>query len=161
MLVDYFELIKSQMRVDQLFGAEHIAASYSKSRIVWVPSEDGVGPAKPRINQTNPKVTLNREAGVDLYIFGVDNLKKEDKLANHRATEALLDEVLAVIHEECIGNVGFEKVRWGLRQQDQWMTFGGACILPVYFDVPVCAKPQRTAKPTDMEPTDNEFSQEI
>jgi hypothetical protein len=158
-LFDYYKKIKEKMRVEHLFGAQHIAGSHSVSCVIWVPSEDEIGGVEPRSKQ--PKSVFNRAAGADIYIFGVDNLKKEDKDANHIATEDLLHEVLVCLHDNCESNLSFDRVRWGLRQQDQWLTFGGACVLPVYFDVPVCAKPLRTAKLKDMEPIDNEFSQEI
>lgn len=158
-LFDYYMKIKKLMRVEHVFGAHHIAGNHSKSRIVWVPSEDEIGGVLPRANQS--KSVFNRAAGADLYLFGVDPFKFTDKDANHIATEELLHELLVCLHENCEGNLAFDRVKWGIRQQDQWLTFGGACVLPVYFDVPVCGQSQRTATLKEMEPTQQEFSQEI
>ncbi len=153
MLSDAYELIKAKMQPTlHLFGAENIAGSHSSSRVVWVPSEDEIGPPM-KVGQ-NPKAVYSRAAGADLYIFGF--VQGGDKYAQHKVTEQLLHAVLAALHDEVSGNLTFDRVRWGLRQQDQWLTFGGACVLPVFIGVPVTEAVRPTAKPTDMEPLETE-----
>lgn len=149
MLFDAYEIIKEKMpSVPHLFGAHHIAGSHSRSCVVWVPSEDEIGP--PMNVGQNPKAHYSRAAGADLYIFGISGTGSKE--ANHKATELLLHEVLVKLHEEYSGNISFERIRWGLRQQDQWMTFGGACVLPVFIGVPVVELARPTATPKAMEP---------
>lgn len=153
MLFDAYKLIKSKMSlVPHLFGAQNIAGSHSTSRVVWVPSEDEIE-APMKVGQ-NPRAVYSRNAGADLYIFGI--VPNGDKDAQHIATEALLHAVLVVLHDEMSGSVSFDRVRWGLRQQDQWLTFGGACVLPVFIGVPVTEAARPTAKATEMEPIETE-----
>lgn len=154
MLFDAYKLIKAKMpQVSHFFGAENIAGSHSASRVVWVPSEDEIGPPM-KVGQ-NPKAVYSRAAGADLYILGfVQGGNKEDQ---HIATETLLHQVLVILHQEMSGTLSFDRVRWGLRQQDQWLTFGGACVLPVFIGVPVTEAVRPTAKPTEMEPIEGVF----
>lgn len=148
-LFDAYEIIKGIMpTTDHFFGAEHIAGAHSKSRVVWVPSEDEID-APMQIGQ-NPKAVYNRSAGADLWIFGIVlGGTKEDE---YKATEALLHEVLIALHSEFSGSLDFERVRWGFREAGQWTTFGGACVLPIFVGVPVVEKQRPNVTIRAMEP---------
>jgi hypothetical protein len=143
-LLDAFERLKELLPgVPHYFGAEHLAEHVNPPRVVWVPSRDTVEHAKRTAR--NPKNVLTRAAGADLWIWAISG-DGSDRLENHRATEQLLNDVLALLYQEFSGSLAVNSVEWGRWQEGAWLNFGGSCVLPIQIDVPIVAPTQQTAE---------------
>ncbi len=146
-LLDAFERVKELLpSVPHFFGAEHLAEHANPPRVVWVPSFDTFGPAKR--TGRNPKNVLTRAAGADLWLWNIAG-DGNDRLENHRATEQLLNDVLALLYQEFSGSLEVLRVEWGRWQEGAWLNFGGSCVLSIQLDVPIVAPAQQSAQVTN------------
>lgn len=156
-LVDLYKALAAKLPdVPQFYGARYLAAHTPPPRIVWVPAQDRFEEAHR--NGRNPQAVLTRSAGLDLHIWGKAQ-GAPDELADQEATELLLNDVLAALHDEVGGAFEATGALWGVREQDQWLTFGGAVVLQVLVDIPIVGETLREVVVKKTEVT-HEFSLE-
>jgi hypothetical protein len=146
-LVDVFQAFEKALPgLSHAYGGEHVAENAGSNRLVWVPSNDAfAAPVGPRIN---PAPLYSRRAGCQLYIWGVDG---GDRLANYRATEALLHLAIATLKDIAKADLQLDGVSWGMLEEGGWTSFGGGCVLRFSVGLPVAAAPKREAQVTKTE----------
>jgi hypothetical protein len=64
-----------------------------------------------------------------------------------------LNDVLVHLHDEFSGSIEIADAQWSVQEQGQWLTFGGAVVLPIFVDIPIVPAERSQATPVELELT--------